>query len=672
MTRRARGKRRAQSGRGWVRSTMRAALLAVTAVAVIASPSLPAHAGKQSAVQAVGVQVTSAGAITRITSRMVATQDGSRPVAATTDLDLHTWARQLPLRIQTSYQHGDRQGTNLADLTGLHGRFTITIAVQHTSVQPSLVGLDGGRQSYALTGAPLTVMASVDLGEIDPSRVVTKADGDAAVTTGLVSRDSQGHVQVRYAALLVPPALPPTTIFTLVEDTDHFTIPRFDLAVQPGVTTTPMAGDVVEAVLDSHPGGEQRRLLAQLEQMATSLQGVGEVLAETNRRLNDVSANLAGPTLADLQDSGSRLTAQLNDVADRLRSSSSCLQDAVASVTGSVERSGLSAHCQEVLGVKTAPVNLQARITGQLARAREVVAENVLKLEDAWAVIADLDGYLSSRDPETPGVLDIAEQQVEGSQALIDQARTLQTQVGNMCAALPAAVPPLATTDAMSGLYEAVRAACGSNYLINASGIESLPEVVVQGLENDQARWKETLRQASALRDSLAEIADNDAATPGTLARSGGVMALESLASAVNADLTAATAAVLSSIASNYQAVVGDPQGSGLRGAEAQLSRDLVSLVKAIRGEGAGGLVGLLNTSTVGVRDAGRYVQNQYVEASTMSAVGSPSADEAEVIRRALRQVLSKDFGVLGAFGVGVPGGAQITPVFTYQVGEGA
>ncbi|MBF4160281.1 hypothetical protein [Nocardioides acrostichi] len=284
-----------------------------------------AQASPERLLQSVSVQLDDGGAISGIDSTTVhaGSTGGSTDSTA---LDPSKTADQLPVRVLTSWQLGDKAGTDLSDIEGKSGRVTVQVTVQNTTVRPQKLEYDtpGAQKSaYALVGAPLTVIASAGVGDNGLAQVITDGDDGDAVTNGLLSSDSSGDAQVQWAALLAPPRLAPTATFTLVEDTTSFQVPAIDISVQPGLVTDASVQQLLTSAFD----GDSASTLA-LETRTIDLLGdVNRVLAQAGGALGDVQQSLSGTasslgqqTISDLNGSLSSVTSSLQSVSGSIDS----------------------------------------------------------------------------------------------------------------------------------------------------------------------------------------------------------------------------------------------------------------------------------------------------------------------------------------------------------------
>lgn len=314
----SRGKRR---GRPRRHTTLRRSLsvLAVGAlVAGLTGGSQTAYAAPDRTLQSVDVTLGSDGAITGIDSVLLL--DGEDE-GTEQSFEPSESSAELPVRVLTSWRLEDRAGTDLADIEGESGRVHIDVTVQNTTVRPERVDYDANgtsRSQVALVGAPLTVVASADIGSL--ARVVTSGEPGQA-TNGVLGRSESGSSQVQWAAMLAPPRLASTATFTLVQDTESFEVPDLDVSVQPGLVTDPSVQGLLQSAFSEDPASALR-----VERSTIGLLvEVNGVLGEATRALDDVRDGLTGTadtlgrrTISDLEASTRTVSASLLGVSETL------------------------------------------------------------------------------------------------------------------------------------------------------------------------------------------------------------------------------------------------------------------------------------------------------------------------------------------------------------------
>ncbi len=317
------------SSRG--RAAWRSTIASVSAVAVTGTVLVVAQADRAAAapervLQSVAVEVGTDGRVAAITSRAVR-RAGEKTSEDVEELDAAELATALPVRVQTAWRLGERSGTDLADIEGESGRVVVEVTVQNTTVRAQEVRYDSAgvsRSRYALVGTPLTVIASADLGEDSHGTVVTADDVDPdQVTNGVLGRGADDSAQVQWATMLAPPRLGASATLRLVQQTDDFQPPRFDLSVQPGLVTDTSTRRLFEAAF-----AEESSSTLSMENRTIELIGsVTGVLAEASGVLNRIQAELGGTaselgarTIADLQAGSTQVSASMAAVAADLDS----------------------------------------------------------------------------------------------------------------------------------------------------------------------------------------------------------------------------------------------------------------------------------------------------------------------------------------------------------------
>ncbi|GAA4111629.1 hypothetical protein GCM10022215_07490 [Nocardioides fonticola] len=327
---------------------------ATGALVTVASQAGTAEAAPERVLQAVDVKVGDDGRVASITSRAVRDPgEGGKVTEDVEELDAATLASQLPIRVQTTWRLGDRTGTDLSDIEGAKGRVVIDLTVQNTTVQPRQVSFDAGgvsRQRWALVGTPLTVVASADLGEDSYSSVVVQDDMHPDdITNGVLGRGTDNNAQVQWATMLAPPRLGASATLRLVQDTDDFEVPRFDLSVQPGLVTDTSLRSLLEAAFGDADDSSltlEKRTISLITSVTSVLTEASSVLARIQTELNGSATTLGARTISDLQGSSSEVSSSLSgltqdldslsaDIAGQLRQTN---DQALRALQGSVDQ----------------------------------------------------------------------------------------------------------------------------------------------------------------------------------------------------------------------------------------------------------------------------------------------------------------------------------------------
>ena len=245
--------RRVIGGVAIAASATRLTSSAAGAAPVSSSPAKSSadSSGGNRVLQSVAVDMSPDGTLTKIGGTVVRDDSGE---AKTTD-ESYSPSRvnqQLPVRVLTAYRTKDRSGTDLSDLKGYSGKVRIDLTVQNLTVHPENLtyDVDGfSRTQPALVGAPLTLIASAALKGTKAASVVTGDHGAHSATNGVLSQAQDGTTQVQWATILAPPQLDSSATLSLVLNAKDFSVPDFNLSVQPGLVTDPSIGNLIDAAM---------------------------------------------------------------------------------------------------------------------------------------------------------------------------------------------------------------------------------------------------------------------------------------------------------------------------------------------------------------------------------------------------------------------------------------
>ncbi len=283
----------------------------------------------QRVLQSVSVEVGSDGSISGIDSTAISKTQSSELTTTEESFDPAALAADLPVRILTSYRLGDRSGTDLSEIVGESGRVVVEVVVQNTTVRPQRLTYDVGstrRDQFALVGAPLTVVATAGLGDSGLTRVVTD-DGAGAdpstVTNGVLGRTENDEIQVQWASLLAPPRLSPSVTFRLVQETEGFEVPSFDVNVQPGLVTDTSVENLLSSAFSDDAGSTlqlEGRTIALVGQVTGALEVASQGLSDIERLLDTSAQTIGQRTIADLTNSSAAITTELRGLAGELES----------------------------------------------------------------------------------------------------------------------------------------------------------------------------------------------------------------------------------------------------------------------------------------------------------------------------------------------------------------
>jgi hypothetical protein len=320
---------------GWIsrhRNPIRLfAVVAAAALALCSAGSVPAKADPDPdhVLQNVSVTMRNDGAITSIGSTVVSSDSG-RPGSATTStasFDPTRTASDLPVRVLTSYRAGGRTGTDLSDLRGASGRIEIDLTVQNLTVRPKDLDYDVAGSSVvrpALVGSPLTVVASTSLGGVSPATLVApRADGRVSgpSTNGVISQNEKGSAQVQWAALLAPPQLPANATLRLVLDAKNFTVPTFNLSVQPGMVTDPSIAGLLDTSLQTGSTSElalQARTIQVVSQVNTVLVKASGTVGKVRTSLDTSARTVGTKTVSDLSAGSTSIASSMKGLSSQL------------------------------------------------------------------------------------------------------------------------------------------------------------------------------------------------------------------------------------------------------------------------------------------------------------------------------------------------------------------
>ena len=385
-----------------------AAMVAVGAlVTVTACTNGQAEITPTRLLQSVSVGVTTDAAIQSVTSTTIAI--GSSPSETSSESATFTpadVADDIPVRIRTSYRTADSSGTDLSDLKGYSGRVEIDVTVENLTVKPQQLTYDAAGQSRtreALVGAPLTIAASTVLGGIAPSRVVIDSDTDAAVTNGVLSRSDDGDAVVQWASLLAPPSGRASSTLTLVADVDDFSVPAFDIAVQPGISTDASIGGVLDAAFNDDPTSQlalQRRTIEVVAAVNDVLGRAGTTITEVRTNLESTADTLGVRTARELADSTASLGTTMRGLTAQLTGLQSDLSTTVNGTNSAVLQqlgSALSA-VDGMLGDTSAPPPPSTQTGSGCSTSSTIPGEANTIYGNIQRLAVELDNYASAAD----------------------------------------------------------------------------------------------------------------------------------------------------------------------------------------------------------------------------------------------------------------------------------
>lgn len=385
-----------------------AAMVAVGAlITVTACTNGQAEITPTRLLQSVAVGVTTDAAIQSVTSTTIAI--GSSPSETSSESATFTpadVADDIPVRIRTSYRTADSSGTDLSDLSGYSGRVEIDVTVENLTVKPQQLTYDAAGQSRtreALVGAPLTIAASTVLGGVAPSRVVIDSDTDSTVTNGVLSRSDDGDAVVQWASLLAPPSGRASSTLTLVADVDDFSVPAFDIAVQPGISTDASMGGVLDAAFNDDPSSPlalQRRTIEVVAAVNDVLGRAGTTITEVRTNLESTADTLGVRTARELADSTTSLGTSMRGLTAQLTGLQSDLSSTVNSTNSAVLQqlgSALSA-VDGMLGDTSAPPPPSTQTGSGCSTSSTIPGEANTIYGNIQRLAVELDNYASAAD----------------------------------------------------------------------------------------------------------------------------------------------------------------------------------------------------------------------------------------------------------------------------------
>ncbi|VXC55401.1 conserved exported hypothetical protein [Nocardioides sp. AX2bis] len=311
----------------------------------VADSELPVSPGDR-VLQSVEIAMGPDGTLTAVDGTTVtASADGESADSTTQAYSPDDVVSDLPVRVLTSYRTADGSGSDLSDLEGYDGQVQVDVTVQNLTVEAEDITYDvpgGSRTRPALVGAPLTIVASADLGGTDPARVVTQSAGEDSVTNGVLSKGADGATQVQWATILAPPQLSSSATLSLVVDAKDFSAPAFDLSVQPGLVTDPSVGALVENAFNPAASEE----LALQERTVEVVGNVNEVLAEAGDSISAVRESLNSTTETLGQKTVGDLRASITGISDSMEALDGTVTSLGDGISSALETTGSSSLTQ--------------------------------------------------------------------------------------------------------------------------------------------------------------------------------------------------------------------------------------------------------------------------------------------------------------------------------------
>ena len=298
--------------------------------------------------QSVTASLGNDGSIDQLGDSVVITRAGTGEFDTTSSsYDPSKAVDQLPVRVQTAYRTEQSAGTDLSELKGYSGRVSIDLTVQNLTVKPEQVSYDAAgrsRTATAMVGAPLTVVASASLPDVDPAAVVTES-GDGAestdqqdITNGVLGQGPDKTAQIQWATILAPPQLSATATLRLVLDAKDFVVPTIDIGVQPGLVTDPSVGALVDSAFNPKNSSELALVSRTIEVVGdvnTVLARASSQVSKVRKTLDSTSQTLGTKTVAALQADSKQLDASLKQSDTNLGALDKALQSSLKSTSSS-------------------------------------------------------------------------------------------------------------------------------------------------------------------------------------------------------------------------------------------------------------------------------------------------------------------------------------------------
>lgn len=403
--------------RRWLAAALGAAVVAILVITLVIRPwsaapdptkEVAAPEPGDRVIQSVNLAMQDDGSLATINDTVVISRaQGGGADTLSASYDPSKVIDDLPVRVLTSYRTNTSSGTRLGDLKGYTGRVRIDLTVQNLTVEPQQVQYDVAGRSRTVTamvGAPLTVVASAALSGVNSSKVVTSAEDAGAngeSTNGVLSQAQDTTTQVQWATILAPPQLGSTATLRLVVDATDFTLPTFDLSVQPGLVTDPSLGALVDAAFNPKESGElalQSRTIKLIGDVNGVLGRASSTISKVRSTLDSTSKTLGSKTVSDLKTDTKNVTASVKTSRENLQALDKELGSALEA-TNSATLSQMEESVSQLntlLGDTSAPVT-PPKVTG--TGCEQTVAAPNTKTSvyaNLMQVSAQLDGYAAA------------------------------------------------------------------------------------------------------------------------------------------------------------------------------------------------------------------------------------------------------------------------------------
>ena len=227
--------------------------------------------------------------------------------------------------------------------------------------------------------------ARVSRGTVDISQGVRGKSTDGVAFT------SDDSTAVQWAALLAPPVLSPTSTFTLVIDSSDFEVPAFDMTVQPGLSTDPTIGGLVQSAFSRSGTGavNEQQILKAVGDVSKQLTEARDFVDEIHSALREDVSSIAGRTFTDLQSSSQQVSSGLKSMSDQLAqilsSTGSALQGASSSTQSNLR--SLVSSFVEIIGTNASPKMTSTAVEGCSLTLPQLAEGEALSVTSSFALL---------------------------------------------------------------------------------------------------------------------------------------------------------------------------------------------------------------------------------------------------------------------------------------------